>query len=68
MNPEWPPPGRTIIGTAYGTAYSGPRLVIENVRSWEWESFERRSPRPARERLGPVGVINNRIGQWSKSD
>lgn len=34
----------------------------------EWESFARREPRGARERLGPVGVINNRVGQWSKSD
>jgi hypothetical protein len=46
---EWPPPGRTILDTAKG----GPRLVIENVKSFEWESFDRRS-KPARERLGPL--------------
>jgi hypothetical protein len=60
MNDQWPPPGRTIIGSAYGTAYAGPCLVIENVRSWEWESFERRSPRPARERLGPLQLIEDK--------
>jgi hypothetical protein len=54
MNSEWPPPGRTIIGSAYGTAYGGPRLVIENVRNWEWESVARREPRKTRERLGPL--------------
>jgi FAD/FMN-containing dehydrogenase len=47
---EWPPPGRTIIGAVAG----GPRLVIEHVRSWERESFARREPRRARERLGPL--------------
>jgi hypothetical protein len=26
-------------------------LVADNTRSWEWESFPRREPRPARERL-----------------
>jgi hypothetical protein len=56
---EWPPPGRTILGTAYGTAYAGPRLVIENVRSWEWESFPRRS-KPPRERLGPLQPIEDK--------
>jgi hypothetical protein len=47
---EWPPPGRTILGTAY----AGPRLIVENVKSWEWESFARRVSRIARERLGPL--------------
>ena len=46
---DFPPPGKTILGTANG----GPRLVIENVSSLEWESFARRS-KPARERLGPL--------------
>jgi hypothetical protein len=54
MNPDWPPPGRTILGSAHGTANAGPRLVIENVKSFEWESFARREPRRARERLGPL--------------
>ena len=42
-------------------------LVCGRTRFWEWESFPRRKPKPARE-SGPVGVINNRIGQWFKSD
>jgi hypothetical protein len=29
-------------------------LVADNTRSYEWESFPRREPRPARERLGPI--------------
>src|SRR5262245_60052212 len=44
---EWPPPGKTILGSVAG----GPRLVIDRVKSWEWESFPRREPKPARERL-----------------
>jgi len=64
MNDKWPPPGKTIIGTANG----GPRLIVENVKSLEWESFDRREPLKARERLGPVAAINNRVGQWSKRD
>jgi hypothetical protein len=43
-------PPRTIIARCT----AGPRLVAENVRSWEWESFPRREPRRARERLGPL--------------
>jgi hypothetical protein len=49
------PPGRTILGTAY---YGGPQLVTDNVRSFEWESFARREPRRARERLGPLKLPN----------
>jgi hypothetical protein len=30
------------------------RLVSDRVASWEWESFARREPRRARERLGPL--------------
>ncbi len=30
------------------------RLVVENTRSYEWESLPRREPRRARERLGPL--------------
>ena len=33
------------------------RLIADNVRSWEWESFPRREPKLARERLGPVSGI-----------
>jgi hypothetical protein len=27
------------------------RLVADNVRSYDWESYPRREPKPARERL-----------------
>ena len=47
--PDDPPP-RTIISRCS----AGPRLIADNVRSWEWESFPRREPKPARERLGPL--------------
>ena len=30
------------------------QLVVENTRSWEWESLPRREPRRARDRLGPL--------------
>jgi hypothetical protein len=30
------------------------RLVVENVRSFEWESYPRREPRKPRDRLGPL--------------
>jgi hypothetical protein len=30
------------------------RLVSDRVRTWEWESFDRRA-RSARDRLGPLG-------------
>ena len=30
------------------------RLVGDRVRSFEWQSFPRREPKPARERLGPL--------------
>jgi hypothetical protein len=30
------------------------RLVVENTRSYEWESLPRRESRPARHRLGPL--------------
>ena len=39
----------TILGSGLG-----PWLVSHHVRSWEWESFSRREPKPARERLGPL--------------
>ena len=41
------PPGLTILGRCGG----GLRLVVENTRSFEWESLPRREPRRARERL-----------------
>ena len=39
----------TILGSGLG-----PWLISHHVRSWEWESFARREPKPARERLGPL--------------
>jgi hypothetical protein len=33
------------------------RLVADNVRSYEWQSFPRREPKPPRERLGPIGPL-----------
>ena len=44
------PPDLTIISRCY----AGPRLVSENVRGGEWESFHRREPKPARERSGAL--------------
>ena len=46
--------GRHLARPSLFRANGGPRLVIEHVRSWEWESFARREPRRARERLGPL--------------
>jgi hypothetical protein len=43
-------PYRTIIADSS----AGPRLISHHVRAWEWESFARREPKPARERLGPL--------------
>lgn len=40
--------GLTIIGGA--GRWPSLRLAVENVRSWEWESYPRREPKPARER------------------
>ena len=39
--------GLTILGRC---ALPPVRLVVENVRSFEWESYPRREPRRARER------------------
>jgi hypothetical protein len=44
--------GLTIIGGA--GRWPRLRLAVENVRSWEWESFPRREPKPPRERLAPL--------------
>jgi hypothetical protein len=41
---------RTILGNL------GPWLISHHVRSWDWESFARREPKPARERLGPLAL------------
>jgi hypothetical protein len=30
------------------------RLVSDRTASWEWESYPRREPKPARERLSPL--------------
>ena len=43
--------GLTILGRC---GLPPARLVVENTRSWEWESLPRREPRRARERLGPL--------------
>jgi hypothetical protein len=43
-------PGLTIISRCGG----GLRLVSDRVRSFEWESYPRREPRRARERLAPL--------------
>jgi hypothetical protein len=40
-------PGLTHLGRCGG----GLRLVSDRVRSFEWESYPRREPKPARERL-----------------
>ena len=40
------PPGLTILGCCG----LGLRLVVENVRSFEWQSLPQREPRRARER------------------
>jgi hypothetical protein len=42
-------PYRTILGSGLG-----PWLISDRTASWEWESFARREPKPARERLGPL--------------
>ena len=44
------PPGLTIISRCS----AGLRLVSDRVRSFEWESYARREPKPVRERLGPL--------------
>jgi hypothetical protein len=50
MSDEPQPVGLTILGRRG----LGLRLVVENVRSFECESYPRREPRPPRERLGPL--------------
>jgi len=37
----------TILGSGLG-----PWLISDRPKGWEWESFARREPKPARERLG----------------
>ena len=54
-----PRSGVTILGRCGG----GLRLVSDRVRSFEWESYPRREPKPARERLrglAPLAVQTNR--------
>ena len=46
-------PGLTIISRCGG----GLRLVSDRVRSFEWESYPRTEPKPARERLRGLGNI-----------
>jgi hypothetical protein len=42
-------PKGTILGSGLG-----PWLISDRPKGWEWESFARREPKPARERLGPL--------------
>jgi hypothetical protein len=49
MDENWGRPKGTILGSGLG-----PWLISNHIRSWEWESFARREPKPARERLGPL--------------
>jgi hypothetical protein len=42
---------RTILGRGLG-----PWLISDRPKGWEWESFARREPKPARERLGPLAL------------
>ena len=32
----------------------GPLLISDRPKGWEWESFARREPKAARDRLGPL--------------
>ncbi len=43
----------------------GLRLVADNVRSWEWESGDRRKARPPRYRLAP---LRSAIGKTAGGD
>jgi hypothetical protein len=43
--------GLTILGQC---GLPPARLVVENTRSYEWQSHPRRDPRRARDRLGPL--------------
>ena len=42
-------PKGTILGSGLG-----PWLISDRPKGWEWESFARREPKPARERLAPL--------------
>jgi hypothetical protein len=51
MSDDPKPTGLTILGQCT----NGLCLVSDRVRSFEWESYPRRQPKPARERLrGPA--------------
>jgi hypothetical protein len=40
-------------GTIFGSGL-GPWLISDRPKGWEFESFARREPKPAREGLGPL--------------
>ena len=44
------PPGLTILGRCD----SGPRLIADNVRCWEWQSYPRRITTAPRYRQLPL--------------
>jgi hypothetical protein len=46
-----PPAGLTHLGRC---GLPPVRLVVENTRSYEWQSYPRRDPLPARNRLAPL--------------
>ena len=41
-------------GTIIGSCSARPRLISDRPDPQGWESFARREPKPARERLGPL--------------
>jgi hypothetical protein len=52
--------------TILGSCGLGLRLIADNTRSWEWESFPRREPKPARESLGPLRPQSTYFARPSK--
>jgi hypothetical protein len=45
------------------------RLVADNPRSYEWESYPRREPKPPRERLGPIRRSGKeKVPKWEDRD
>ena len=47
---------------------TSPRLVADNVRSWEWAELSEEGAEAGEGELGPAGVINKLIGRRFKSD
>jgi hypothetical protein len=54
------PAGLTILGSCA----TGPWLIADNVRCWEWETYPRREPKPARERLGLLQRVPINWANW----